>query len=62
VLAFAVACGVGTVILFGVIPAFRATDEVRLAQSVKSGEAAVIGGRGSRRVLSLIAAAEIAMR
>ncbi|HEV1287985.1 MAG TPA: ABC transporter permease [Bryobacteraceae bacterium] len=60
VLAFAVACGVSTVILFGVIPAFRAT-EIRLAESVKAGEAAVIGGRGSRRVLSLIAAAEIAV-
>ncbi|MGA3189691.1 MAG: FtsX-like permease family protein, partial [Bryobacteraceae bacterium] len=59
VLAFAAACGVSTVILFGVIPAFRAT-EIRLAESVKAGEAAVIGGRGSLRVLSTIAAAEIA--
>src|ERR1022692_3986710 len=59
VLAFAVACGVATVILFGVIPVFRAT-EIRLAESVKAGEAAVIGGRGSLRILSSIAALEIA--
>jgi len=59
VLAFAVACGIATVILFGVLPAFRAT-EIRLAESVKAGEAAVIGGRGSLRVLSVIAALEIA--
>jgi predicted permease len=59
VVAFAVACGVATVILFGLLPAFRAT-EIRLAESVKAGEAAVIGGRGSLRILSTIAALEIA--
>jgi predicted permease len=59
VVAFAVACGVATVILFGLLPAFRAT-EIRLAESVKSGEAAVIGGRGSLRILSSVAALEIA--
>jgi predicted permease len=59
VVAFAVACGVATVILFGLLPAFRAT-EVRLAESVKAGEAAVIGGRGSLRILSIVAALEIA--
>jgi predicted permease len=59
VLAFAVACGVATVVLFGLLPAFRAT-EVRLAESVKAGEAPVIGGRGSLRILSTIAALEIA--
>jgi putative ABC transport system permease protein len=59
VLAFAVACGVATVILFGLLPAFRAT-EIRLAESVKAGEAAVIGGRGSLRILSSVAALEIA--
>lgn len=59
VVAFAAACGIATVILFGLLPAFRAT-EVRLAESVKAGEAAVIGGRGSLRILSTIAALEIA--
>jgi predicted permease len=59
VLTFAVACGVVTVVLFGLLPAFRAT-EVRLSESVKAGEAAVIGGRGSLRILSTIAALEIA--
>ena len=59
VVAFAVACGVATVILFGLLPAFRAT-EIRLAESVKAGEAAVIGGRGSLRILSSVAALEIA--
>jgi putative ABC transport system permease protein len=48
VLAFAVACGVAAVILFGVIPAFRAT-EVRLAESVKAGEAAVADRAGFSR-------------
>src|ERR1700693_1023982 len=56
---FALACGVATFILFGRLPAFRAT-EIRLAESVKAGEAAVIGGRGSLRILSTIAALEIA--
>ncbi|HEV8038151.1 MAG TPA: ABC transporter permease [Bryobacteraceae bacterium] len=59
VVAFAVACGVATVILFGLLPAFRAT-EIRLAESVKAGEAAVTGGRGSLRILSSVAALEIA--
>lgn len=59
VVAFALACGVATVILFGLLPAFRAT-EIRLAESVKAGEAAVIGGRGSLRILSTIAGLEIA--
>ncbi len=59
VVAFAAACGVATVILFGLLPAFRAT-EIRLAESVKAGEAAVIGGRGSLRILSTVAALEIA--
>ena len=47
--------------LFGVIPAFRAT-EIRLAEAVKSAESAVVGGRGAVRVLSTIAALEIATR
>ena len=59
VLAFAISSAILTVILFGVIPAFRAT-EIRLAEAVKSGEAAVVGGRGAVRVLSTIAALEIA--
>jgi putative ABC transport system permease protein len=60
VVVFALGCGLATVILFGLLPAFRAT-EVRLAESVKAGEAAVIGGRGSLRILSTIAALEIAI-
>lgn len=60
VLAFAVSVGVATVILFGALPAFRAT-QARLAASIKAGEAATVGGRGSARILSTLAAAEIAI-
>jgi putative ABC transport system permease protein len=59
VLGFAVALGMLTTVLFGLLPAFRAT-KVHLAEAIKAGEAAVVGGRGSLRVLSMIAAAEIA--
>ena len=59
VLGFAVALGMLTTLLFGLIPAFRAT-KVRLAQAIKVGEVTVVGGRGSLRILSMIAAAEIA--
>src|SRR5262249_7115757 len=59
VLAFAVTLGMLTTMLFGLLPAFRSTD-IRLAEAMKSGEAAVIGGRRSLRVLSTIAAAQIA--
>jgi predicted permease len=59
VLGFAVALGMLTTVLFGLLPAFRST-KVCLAEAVKVGEAAVVGGRGSLRVLSMIAAAEIA--
>src|SRR5439155_6943799 len=38
---------------------FRVT-KVRLAEAIKAGQAGVVGGRGSLRVLSMIAAAEIA--
>jgi len=53
VLAFAIALGILTTLLSGLLPAFRATN-VHLAQNIK-------GGRGSLRVLSLIAASEIAI-
>ena len=59
VLGFAVALGMLTTLLFGLIPAFRAT-KVRLAEAIKVGEATAVGGRGSLRILSMIAAAEIA--
>jgi putative ABC transport system permease protein len=59
VLGFAVALGMLTTLLFGLLPAFRST-KVELADAIKAGESAVVGGRGSLRVLSLIAAAEIA--
>jgi putative ABC transport system permease protein len=59
VLGFAVALGMLTTLLFGLLPAFRST-KVRLAEAIKVGEAAVVGGRGSLRVLSMIAAAEVA--
>ena len=59
VLGFAVALGLLTTLLFGLMPAFRAT-EIRLAEAIKVGEAAVVGGRGSLRVLSMVAAGEIA--
>ncbi len=59
VLGLAVVLGMLTTLLFGLIPAFRVT-KVRLAEAIKVGEASVVGGRGSRRILSMIAAAEIA--
>lgn len=59
VLAFAAALGMVTTLLFGLAPAFRAT-EIRLAEAIKVGAGPVIGGRGAVRTLSFIAAAEIA--
>jgi predicted permease len=59
VFSFAMALGIATVLLFGALPAFRATQD-RLAGSIKSGEATIAGGRGSVRILSTLAAAEIA--
>jgi predicted permease len=59
VLGFAVALGMITTLFFGLIPAFRATN-VGLAEAIKVGEATAVGGRGSLRILSIIAAAEIA--
>jgi putative ABC transport system permease protein len=58
VLGFAVALGLLTTLLFGLMPAFRATG-VRLAEAIKVGETAVVGGRGSLRILSMVAAVEI---
>jgi predicted permease len=58
VLGFAVALGMLTTLLFGLLPALRAT-EIRLAEAIKAGESAVAGGRGSLRILSMVAAAEI---
>jgi putative ABC transport system permease protein len=60
VFAFAILAGVVTVILFGILPAFRATQS-RLASSIKAGESTTVGGRGSARILSTLAAAEIAV-
>jgi putative ABC transport system permease protein len=59
VLGFAIALGILTTLLFGLMPAFRAT-EIRLAEAIKAGAASVVGGRGSLRVLSMVAAGEIA--
>ncbi|HUJ24047.1 MAG TPA: ABC transporter permease, partial [Bryobacteraceae bacterium] len=59
VLVFAAALGMLTTLLFGLMPAFRAT-EIRLAEAIKVGEAAVAGGRGAARILSMVAAGEIA--
>jgi putative ABC transport system permease protein len=58
VLGFSVGLGLLTTFLFGLMPAFRATG-IRLAEAIKVGETAVVGGRGSLRVLSMVAAAEI---
>jgi putative ABC transport system permease protein len=58
VLGFSIALGLVTTLLFGLMPAFRATG-VRLAEAIKVGETAVVGGRGSLRVLSIVAAVEI---
>ena len=59
VLAFATLAGLSATVLFALAPAFRAT-EVRLADAIKSGSASVAGGRGRLRMLSAIAAVEIA--
>jgi putative ABC transport system permease protein len=59
VLGFAVALGFAATMLFGLLPAFRAS-KVHVAEAIKAGEVSVVGGRGSRRVLSVIAALEIA--
>jgi putative ABC transport system permease protein len=58
VLGFSVGLGLLTTFLFGLMPAFRATG-IRLAEAIKVGETAVVGGRGSLRVLSMVAALEI---
>ena len=60
VLAFAVALAFASTVLFGLLPAFRSTRR-GLAGAVKTGESAIVGGRGSVRMLSWIAAAEIAI-
>ena len=60
VFGFAAAVGLATTLLFGLMPAFRAT-EVRLADAMKAGSASVVGGRRSLRVLSWIVTAEIAI-
>lgn len=59
VFSFALTLGIATVLLFGVLPAFRATQG-RLAESIRAGEATTSGGRRSARILSTLAAAEIA--
>jgi len=59
VLAFSAALGMFTTLLFGLFPALRVT-RTGLATAVRSGETAVVGGRGSQRILSTIAAAGIA--
>ena len=59
VLGFSVALGMLTILLFGVVPAFRVT-KIRLAEAIKLGEATVGSGRRSLRVLSMMAAMEIA--
>ncbi len=60
VLAFAALVGAVTVLLFGILPAFRATQR-GLAGAMKASESAIAGGRGSKRLLSALATAEIAM-
>jgi len=60
VLAFAITAGMLATILFGVLPAFRATG-LHLADAIKGGASGVVGGRKSMRILSLVAAAEVAM-
>ncbi len=59
VLLFAVVLSFITTLLFAVVPVFRAT-EIRTAEAMKAGQASIAGGRGSLRLLSLIATAEIA--
>lgn len=52
--------GMLATILFGVRAAFRATG-LHLAEAIKGGASGVVGGRKSMRILSLVAAAEVAM-
>lgn len=52
--------GMLATILFGVLAAFRATG-LHLAEAIKGGASGVVGGRKSMRILSLVAAAEVAM-
>jgi putative ABC transport system permease protein len=59
VVGFALFLGMLTTLLFGVLPAFHAT-KAGVVGAVRAGEASVVGGRGSLRILSAIAAAEIA--
>jgi putative ABC transport system permease protein len=56
---FALFLGMLTTLLFGLLPAFRST-KAGVAASIKVGAAGMTGGRGSLRLLSAIAAAEIA--
>ncbi len=60
VAAFAILLGLLTTLLFGLLPAFRATRASAM-ETIRAGEAAVVGGRNTLRLLSLIAAAEIAV-
>lgn len=60
VLSFAAGLGLLATLMFGLLPAFRAT-RLRITKSIKTGESPVIGGHGSLRILSLIAGAEIAI-
>jgi putative ABC transport system permease protein len=59
VLGFALVLGMLTIAIFGLIPALRATN-VHLSVSMKTGEAGATAGLSSMRLLSLIAAVEIA--
>lgn len=60
VFGFAVALSLLTTLFFGLLPAFGAT-KLHLAEAIKVGAAPIIGGRRSLRVVSMIAAAEIAI-
>lgn len=60
VLAFAITAGMLTTMLFAVLPAFRATG-MHLADAIRGGASGVVGGRKSMRMLSLVAAAQVAM-
>ena len=60
VLAFAVALGVMTSLLFGLLPAWRATHHATLADRLRDGGAA-LGGRHGRRSRQGLVVAEVAL-
>ena len=60
VLAFAAALLIGTILVFGMLPALRMSD-FHLGEAVAAGQTSIAGKRHTLRLLSVIAATEIAI-